>query len=239
MVGIDTLSKAVLSKPHLFLISGLGADHRAFARLNLEEYELTHLHWIMPEDTDDLSSYARKMARPVLSANNPVVIGVSFGGMIATEMTTFIPHMRAILISSIKSPEERSKLLRFGDRMNMKRDLPVGLLKKMSFLWGWMKFRLPKKDRVEMLSMFRQTDNRFLGWAVKTIPKWKGKGDNTRIHHIHGDRDRMFPIKRIKNAVVIEGGTHLMIMTRAQDVNELLHRELKRIREEIILKTKT
>lgn len=38
--------------------------------------------------------------------------------------------------------------------------------------------------------------------------------------------DRIFPIGRIKNAIVINGGRHFMIVNRAKEISELLQREI-------------
>ncbi|MGB0368421.1 MAG: hypothetical protein ACPGD8_03385, partial [Flavobacteriales bacterium] len=56
----------------------------------------------------------------------------------------------------------------------------------------------------------------------------RGEGDETRIAHIHGTIDRMFPIKRIKNPIKVHGGTHLMVYVKGDEVTRLILQELKR-----------
>ena len=113
---IITLRSTIISKkPHIFFISGLGADHRAFDRIDLAGYEQTHIPWVIPEKNDSMHSYAQKMAEPILAASHPVVIGVSLGGMIASEMTTFVPHLHAIWTCNKKVDSELSLMrLYFG-----------------------------------------------------------------------------------------------------------------------------
>ncbi len=216
-------------KPHIFFISGLGADHRAFDRINLEGYEQTHLPWIIPDKKDTMHSYARKLAGPIMKAENPVVIGLSLGGMLASEMTTFVPHMRAILISSIKGPDERSTLLKAGKAFPVQQMLPVQLMKSMTFAWRWGHAKLPKEDVDQLVNMFHNQDNRFLKWAMINAPKWTGKGDASRITQIHGSKDRMFPIRRINDHHEVKNGSHLMVFTHGEEVSKLLLQELKRI----------
>jgi len=218
-----------LGKPHIFFISGLGADHRAFNRIELEGYQQTHVPWVIPEKSDTMHSYARKMAEPILAAKNPIVIGVSLGGMLASEMTTFVPHLQAILISSIKSPIERSLVLKAGRVFPVQRIMSVWFMKKMSFVWRWSKYKLPKDEVDVMVKMFHEQDNRFLKWAMINAPKWKGTGVRERIHHIHGDSDRMFPLKRIEGSTVVKEGTHLMVFAKGAEVTALIKEELKRI----------
>lgn len=208
------------AQPHIFFISGLGADARAFARIRLDGYPQTHLHWLVPERGETMQGYAQRLAGPVREAEHPVVIGVSLGGMLASEMTTFIPQMRAILISSIKSPEERSPILKLGRVFPVHGLLPVPLMKRMSFLWTYAKRKYPQEDVKHMIEMFNETDNRFIRWGMLNAPRWKGRGDASRIFHIHGDRDLMFPISRIRGCEVVEGGTHLMVYQRGEEVSQ-------------------
>lgn len=218
-----------MPKPQLFFISGLGADHRAFDRIELEGYEQTHLPWIIPEWKDDLHTYARKMAEPIMKAENPVVIGLSLGGMIASEMTTFMPDLRVILVSSIKSPQERSNILRLGRSFPIQRLMPPNTMKRFAFMWGLARKKTLKDDVEHMMNMFYDQDDKFMRWAIVHAPRWRGKGDESRIHHIHGTADRMFPFRRIKNAVPVEGGSHLMVYVNGEEVTKLIKEELKRI----------
>ena len=80
-----------------------------------------------------------------------------------------------------------------------------------------------------MTQMFKEQDDKFLRWAILHAPKWRGKGDESRIAHIHGTMDRMFPFRRIKNAIPVHGGTHLMVYVKGDEVTSLIKEELKRI----------
>ncbi len=218
-----------MAKPQIFFISGLGADHRAFDRINIDGYEQIHLPWLIPDRKDTMHSYARRLAEPIIEAENPVVIGLSLGGMLASEMTTFVPHMKAILISSIKGGDERSLLLKAGRAFPVQHMLPVQLMKNLTFAWRWGHTKLDKEDLDQLVEMFHDQDNRFLKWAMINAPKWTGKGDASRITQIHGSKDRMFPIWRINDHHEIKDGSHMMVFTHAAEVSELLRQELKRI----------
>ena len=218
-----------LAKPHIFFISGLGADHRAFDRIKLDGYEQTHLPWIVPEWKDTMNSYARKMAETILKAENPVVIGLSLGGMLASEMTTFIPHLQVILVSSIKSHEERSNILKLGRVFPVQSLMPPNTMKRFTFMWEMSQKNRLKGDTGHMVQMFKDQDDKFLRWAIVNAPKWRGKGDESRITHIHGTMDRMFPFRRIKNPITVQGGTHMMVYLKGDEITEIIKKELKRI----------
>lgn len=218
-----------MKKSKLFFISGLGADHRAFDRIELDGYEKHHLKWVLPERGETLESYARKLAEPVQEAENPIVIGLSLGGMITAEMTTFIPHMRGILISSIKHPSERPFTLKLGQVLPLQGLVPGGVLKAFAPVWPVTQRNTPKEDISHMMAMFRDQHPRFLYWASLAAPRWHPKGDLSRLSHIHGTADRLFPIHKIIDPIVIEGGSHMMVFTKGKEVSAALQQELNRI----------
>lgn len=177
-----------------------------------------------------MNSYAKKMAEPILKTENPIVIGLSLGGMLASEMTTFMPELQVILVSSIKSHSERSNLLKLGRLFPVQGLMPPNIMHRFTSFWEMsQKNRLKGNDSKHMIQMFKEQDDKFLRWAILHAPKWRGKGDESRITHIHGTLDRMFPYRRIKNAIPVHGGTHMMVYLKGDEVTELIKKELKRI----------
>ena len=220
-----------MAKPQLFFISGLGADHRAFDRIELDGYEMNHLKWVIPERGETLETYARKLSGPVQDAENPIVIGLSLGGMITAEMSTFIPHMRGILISSIKHPSERPFTLKLGKVLPLQGLIPGGMLKAFAPAWPVTQPRTPKEDIKHMMAMFHDQNSRFLYWASLAAPRWHPKGDLSRLSHIHGTADRLFPFRKIIDPIPIKGGSHMMVYTKGKEVSAALQQELNRIED--------
>jgi pimeloyl-ACP methyl ester carboxylesterase len=83
-------------------ISGIGADERVFHRLSLPGFRLKHIKWILPDKKDTISTYAQKLL-PQIEEENPVLLGVSFGGMVAVEMARLIPVSHIFLVYSAKT----------------------------------------------------------------------------------------------------------------------------------------
>ena len=69
----------------IYLISGLGADERAFQHLDLRAYDVIYIAWIEALKKETLAHYAGRLLAQV-STKKPILIGLSFGGMIAIEM---------------------------------------------------------------------------------------------------------------------------------------------------------
>ena len=73
-------------KLHIYCISGLGADSRIFSKLKFENADLHYIEWVLPEPGDSMRSYALKLAEQV-KHDEICLVGVSFGGMLVTELT--------------------------------------------------------------------------------------------------------------------------------------------------------
>ena len=65
-------------------------------------------------------------------------------------------------------------------------------------------------------------DRRYLSWAVKEMVCWDQETPQQGIIHIHGSADKVFPLKYIENCITIDGGTHIMVITRAKWFNKNL-----------------
>jgi hypothetical protein len=62
----------------------------------------------------------------------------------------------------------------------------------------------------------------YTNWSVNQILRWKNEWQPAKLVHIHGGRDRIFPIKNIKADYVIADGGHFIIMNRAEKINQIL-----------------
>ena len=87
------------------------------------------------------------------------------------------------------------------------------------------KFSFGKKinQRLKLYEKFLEVrDKHYLDWAVEQVVLWERTVADENVIQIHGSEDDVFPIKNIKNCVVIKGGTHIMILTKFKWFNENL-----------------
>jgi hypothetical protein len=74
--------------------------------------------------------------------------------------------------------------------------------------------------------MIDESDDNFLPWAAAAILEWKSNDELTPFHkivQIVGDKDLVFRYSKIKNCKVIKGGTHIMILNRAKEINAIIN----------------
>lgn len=213
-------------KNTIYLISGLGADERVFRNLDLGDWIVRHITWLPPVENEKIEDYALRLTAQI-DTPRPVILGVSFGGMIAAEIAKYIDYEQVILISSVQTYREIPFYYRLAGRFYLHFLAPTWMLKQSNFITYWF-FGMKTRHEKQMLrNILRDTDRRFLKWAVNQIVTWKNRQRPERVTHIHGTNDHILPISnRIRVDYKIEGGGHLMVFSRATEINEILKRML-------------
>jgi pimeloyl-ACP methyl ester carboxylesterase len=212
-----------MSKIPVYLMPGLAASSAIFERISLpnEIFEVHLLEWELPVDNESLPQYAKRMALKVLHPN-PVLIGVSFGGILVQEMAKFIEVRKLIIISSVKTNLEFPKRMKVAKATKAYKLIPTHLLANIESLSAF-SFGSKIKQRLKLYEKFlRVRDRRYLDWAVEQVVLWERSVADESVIHIHGDEDDVFPIKNIQNCIVVKGGTHIMILTKYKWLNENL-----------------
>ena len=70
--------------------------------------------------------------------------------------------------------------------------------------------------------MLKKWSPEFLKWAVEAVLKWDNKVVPENTYLITGDKDQVFPYKNAKDAIIVRGGTHIMIYDKAAEISELI-----------------
>ena len=206
--------------PPIYVIPGLGTDLRIFSRFQHLEY--TGLEWIEPHKSESLNGYARRMAQDIIHSA-PILIGVSFGGVLAQEIASFLPLKKIVLISSIQSNSE----LPF--HFQMMRKVPFYYLSQGNWrvktlpLWGKLFGIHEKEEQNLLMDMFAKQSDSYRMWAINQLVFWQPQPFTSPLLHIHGTHDRVFPIRHIGSCIPIEGGDHFMVYRKAQEVERVIN----------------
>ena len=209
------------NKTHIYFMPGLAASSKIFEHIRMpkDQYELHFLEWLVPESKNEtIENYCKRLSKKI-THENPVLVGVSFGGMIVQELSKVIPTKKIVVISSIKNNNEMPRHFIFMQWTRFYKLFPSGRVSKLN---GFPTFGLSRslKRKMELYNKYLGVrDKIYLDWAVFNVLHWKSNGNLTNIVHIHGSKDEIFPIKYIKNSIIIEGGTHAMIITKAKIIS--------------------
>ena len=207
----------------LYLFSGLGADARVFQKLKFDNCNPVFISWLPPLKREGLSHYAGRLLSQ-LTAPNPVLIGLSFGGLVAVEVAQQIATEKVILINSAQTRSELPPYFRALGKTKLHRVLPAGLAKKPNLLKNWAFGVTSAQTKTLLAQILHDTDPLFLRWAANALLNWKNDKPLSNGVHIHGTADRLLPIRFVKADYEIEGGGHLMPLDRAEELSALLQK---------------
>jgi hypothetical protein len=207
---------------HVYLMPGMSANSLIFEKIKFpKNFELHKLDWISPNIDESIENYAKRLSEKIVH-KNPVLIGVSFGGILVQEISKIIKVNKLIIISSIKCNKEMPSHMKFGKITKSYKLLPVKWINDfeslISFVLG------PKiKKRVDLYRKYLSVrDENYLSWSLREMIEWKQSKPLKNIIHIHGTKDLVFPTLYIKNFIEVPRGDHAMILKRAEWINQNL-----------------
>lgn len=210
----------------VYFISGLGADKRVFSFLDLSFCTPIFIDWIQPEINESLESYANRL-KEFITEPSPVIVGISFGGMLATEIAKVSPQSKVIIISSNKVATELPLYFRMGKYFPVYRWAPVSLTKSLMLRSTWILGGKNKEQKEVLRNIIRDSDTRFVKWAINAILYWKNKEIPGNLTHIHGKADKLLPYQYVKADFTVDGGTHVMTLDNPNEVSVLLKKLLQ------------
>ncbi|MFC2098528.1 alpha/beta hydrolase [Bacteroidota bacterium] len=213
------------NEPVIYLLPGTGADCRLFNKINFP-YDTVHLEFPIPEKKLSLQDYAYSFIPRIDTNRGIILIGVSLGGMISTELADTLSPERVIIISSAKCRDELPGTYKFQRFVPLNRIAPKKMIK-----WG-SKVIAPavepeRKQDTIFRTMLMAKDPAYLKWTVNMIINWQREEYDSSIVHIHGDNDSTLPIRNINYDFLIPDGSHMMVYIRGKELSELINDILK------------
>ncbi len=203
----------------LFLLSGLGADKRVFDFLDFGDHTLHHIEWISPIKNESLQQYASRLTQQIQSSN-PILIGVSFGGIMAMEIGKIIKTEKIILISSARTKKDIPLSFKLTGRLKLHYTIPPSFIANNNPVTNWLFGAKTTSEKQLLSSILKDTDVYFSNWAIDKIVRWDNVNSLQNVTQIHGTHDKILPFKEAK--FVIERGEHLMIVNRADEVSRAI-----------------
>ncbi len=212
---------------NVYFISGLGADRRAFDKLLLNESYTRHfLDWLEPLENETLKDYARRMAAPIDKSKPFILIGLSFGGIVAVEISKCYPAEKIFMISSVSHRSELPWYLKAMGKARIHHLGTVEKLKQDPNILYWFFGVTSTRMRNYLTEMMHKTSSSYLRWSMDQIVNWQQEKKPENLIHLHGDADKLFPIRFCKPDYIISKGGHFMVVTHARQINEIILKEL-------------
>ncbi|MFY0651176.1 MAG: alpha/beta hydrolase [Cyclobacteriaceae bacterium] len=211
-----------------YCISGIGANEKVFHQLKLD-FDYQPIKWVPTDTSETLQDYARKLCEQVDTSEDFVLIGVSYGGMLSTEMNKIIQPKKTILISSLAKHTELPWILRFLGKTKIINLVPSLFFTAPPFII-FLFFGIDTEEGKRLITeIIEGTDKKFTKLSVKKILEWQNDQEAENTLRIHGDKDRLLPVPLGVEYIELKNAGHFMIGNRVEEVSEILNREFKLI----------
>lgn len=207
----------------IFAVSGLGTDKRVFKYLTLE-HDLIPIDWIKPKPKEPITEYSKRLIKEYGINNEKEfgILGVSFGGLIATEISKLTKPKFTILISSVATRTELNGIIKLAGKLKLTELIPEKLLNPPKpiahFMFG-------TKNKELLNSILKDTDLSFTKWAVRELTNWQNQTQLSNLIKISGTKDKLLPPKG-ENTILIKNGEHFMIVDRAKEVSDIINQKI-------------
>lgn len=210
----------------LYIVSGLGADFSVLERLDFgQNVEVEFLDWMIPDKNEAFPHYISRMADRIDDSQPFSLLGYSFGGIIVQEINKLKPATKTIILGSIRSDKEKSRLIKAGEVTKIAKILPTSLFNEKSAMMYTLVRKIFDPKNPKLLQYFKVKDPYYLKWSIEKISEWKFE-ETPGVIQILGEKDIVFPPKFSHPDYIVKGGTHLFPATKYKEVSGLLQKIL-------------
>jgi len=207
----------------LYLIPGTGADERLFHALDLSDFDTVNIDLPVPLKKESMHAYSLRIAREQIDTTRPfALLGVSLGGMVASELADELNPEAVVIIASAKTSDE------IPSSYHLARYLPVHHLVGGKTMRWFTKLVQPKFEPMEdeqqalFVDMLYGKDPAFLKGAVRMMVDWDRKESPEGIVHLHGEHDHTLPYKHTSPTHSIVDAGHMLTYSMPEVVEGVL-----------------
>jgi pimeloyl-ACP methyl ester carboxylesterase len=213
----DSVAKG--EAPSICLLPGMAADYPIYSRLMPLLANASVGSFINPLPNESLIAYATRMAPQF--ALHTYIGGVSFGGILALEISRLVRPKGCIIISSVRNPRQLPSWFRIGRAIGGRRCLQFLRLLGDAATLAPRRIRTDSTGRIARISGI---DGQWHRWAMAAVLDWQPAGDlGIPILHIHGDADRTFPLRYVNPDVVLHKGRHTLPVSHPFETANAIH----------------
>lgn len=200
----------------------MGVDKASLKHLHIDDAEFHYIDWIECNKTESLEDYSKRLIKQITHPS-PILIGISFGGIIAIEIAKQIAVEKVIVIASIKNKHELPWYYKFVGILGLQKLFSGGTIKNIAIKGGKYIRVTGMENGNTIKTMLTNTDDIFYKWIIDKIITWKQREVADNIYHIHGEYDKVFPYKNIKNPITIKKGSHFMLVTKSKAISKKIN----------------
>ncbi|MEP2024697.1 alpha/beta hydrolase, partial [Reichenbachiella sp.] len=174
----------------VYCLTGLGADTSVFDLLKINHTKV-YIEWIPTHPWETMNAYAKRLCDQIDHSEPFVLLGVSFGGMLAVEMNKFIQPRKTILITSSARKSEMPLWIQLVSKIKLNRIIP-------SFFFGsnprWLIFFSGvKSERGKKLvtKIVNNSDRKLTKLFVDQVLTWNNEWLPENVERIYANQDKL------------------------------------------------
>ncbi len=207
----------------IYAIPGLATTGKLFEGLKVNNCEIKVLNWPQPPEGIALEEYAKLFVQHIDQTKPFCLLGVSFGGMLCSELSHLVKAEKVILISSCKNRKELPWMIRVQKYVAIYNLFSEKFLMANAFRVRWL-LGFKNDYRKIFKQMLREMPENYIKRSIKMIVNWENTKMPKDCIHIHGKKDRLLFFSCVKADHGIENGSHAMIVYDVGEINELLNK---------------
>jgi pimeloyl-ACP methyl ester carboxylesterase len=209
----------------VYLLPGLGTDRRLYSRLDLQGMPIRFLEWPDYKKGESLGDIAARLSEQVDQGSPHVLCGVSMGGMVAQELAALTAPRLVVLISSWTGPHEWPWTVKLGAALGVQRVITDATMRGTWPVKQWLVGQgNAEVDRL-LYEMACEQGAGKVRSGLEAIFRWKGSPWQGPLVRIHGERDRVTPL-RFPVEHRVPGGNHSMVIHKPSEVGAALRKLL-------------
>ncbi len=200
----------------------MGVTKQSLKHLHINNAETHYIDWIECDKNESLADYSKRLIEQIQHPS-PIIIGISFGGILAIEIAKLIPIEKVILIASVKTRGELPGYYKLVGNLGLHKLFSGATIKNIAIKGG--KFlRVTGIENGSIIkNMLDHTDDVFYKWIIDKIITWKQSTILPNVYHIHGENDKVFPYRNIENPITIKNGAHFMLVNKSKTISEKIN----------------
>jgi pimeloyl-ACP methyl ester carboxylesterase len=214
----------------LFLLPGLGADQRLFAKLGAPGLPVIPVCLPAPAPGETMPAYSLRVAASLSLNPQDWIGGSSFGSLVAADIARHRPLAGLVLIGGALGSEALATSARWLGRFAHL--LPLRLLRPMLARRSMLDFLLGPLDETDsrlVAEMIADTPDSLLREGSRLAASYFPRLPLLcPVHAIHGDRDCVMSPPPLARALIVQGAGHLIALSHPGRVNAFLHEVIYR-----------